>query len=64
MDARQKLGTLEWLGDIIVGAKAETRDFGVSLAVASQDYDWSGDARNTQAAQHLVSMQVRQRQIE
>ena len=64
LDARQQFAPVERLGQVVVGAEAETLDLVVELGEARQDQDRRIDARGAQAAQHLVAVDVRQHQIE
>ena len=64
LDARDQLALVEGLGQIIVGADAQSLDLVVQLRQAGQDQDRRGDAGGTETAQNLIAVDVRQHQVQ
>ena len=64
LDARDQLTLVEGLGQIIVGADAQSLDLVVQFRQAGQDQDRCGDAGGAKTAQNLIAVDVRQHQIQ
>ena len=64
MDARDQLLAVERLGHVVVGAEAEALELVLGVVLARQDQDRRLDLGDSQLAQHLVAVHVRQVQVE
>src|SRR5882724_12917699 len=64
LDAGDQLAPVERLGQIIVSAEAQTLDLAVEFTEAGKDEDRSVNARAAQTPQYLVSVNIRQHQIQ
>src|SRR3989344_2044756 len=64
MDAGDEFVAVEWLGDVIVGAQAETLDLVLDAGEAGEDDDRGFDLADTQIAEDIETRHVGQIEVE
>ena len=64
MDSCNQLVTVEWLGQIIISTKTEAFNLAFRVVRTRQDQDWCFNPRKPELAQHLVTIHVRQIEIQ
>ena len=62
--SRQKLVHAEWLGHIIVGTRVERLHFAGLIIAAGKDDNRDAIVMRTQGAQQLITLHIRQTEIE
>ncbi len=63
MDPRDQFATIKRLGQKVIGAEPETLQFVVEFGKTRKDQDRSANPRRAQAAQHLVTINIRKHQV-